>query len=51
MTTTWADLFERAETIDADLETIRETLEVQRDGDGSDDPEPHPAGDEVSEDE
>ncbi|WP_156184105.1 hypothetical protein [Halostagnicola sp. A56] len=50
MPSSWTDLFERAETIHADLETIRETLEAQRDGAGSDDPEPHPSGDEVTED-
>ncbi|AHG01137.1 hypothetical protein HALLA_17705 [Halostagnicola larsenii XH-48] len=50
MTTNWADLFDRAETVNIDLETIRETLEAQRRDAGPDDSETQSAGDEVRQD-
>lgn len=46
MTTNWAELFERAEGADIDLETIRETLESQRRDPSEDEPEPQSDGDE-----
>ncbi|WP_459888457.1 hypothetical protein [Halostagnicola bangensis] len=44
--TNWADLFDRAESANVDLETIRETLESQRHDSSADEREPGSDGDE-----